>query len=135
VLRNAEKHNIVVNINKLIAKIPPDAAVTATSLLGSHLQPRQYTYDFPLALYQPPITAMQYVLVDTNAAALYIKANGVAFGDKLPLDYLQQDGHWKLVAKYTVKDELVKYLPQKPPREIQLWQNTSQATPPLLQTP
>ena len=130
VLRYAEKHNVVANINKIIQQIPLNASVTATSLLGSHLQPRQYTYDFPLALYQPPASAMQYILLDTNASALYIPANGIALDGKVPIDFVQHDGRWKLVARYVVKDQLDRTLKQ--PREIQLWQNVNPNTPPLL---
>lgn len=130
VVRNAEKHNIVANINKIVKQIPPDAAVTATSFLGSHLQPRQYSYDFPLALYQPPPSAMQYILLDTNAAALYVKDNGVAFGGELPIDYVQKSGQWKLILKYTVKGQLDR---RQLPREIQLWQSVNPNTPPLIQ--
>lgn len=136
VIRNAEKHNVVANMNKVISEIPPDASVTATSLLGAHLQPRQYTYDFPLALYQPPPTAMQYILIDTNAAALYIPANGIAFGGQLPIDYVQKSGHWKLVWSYTVKGQTIKYRKDANgnalTRQIQLWQNVDPNTPPLV---
>ena len=130
VILYAEKHNVVANINKIIQQIPLNASVTATSLLGSHLQPRQYTYDFPLALYQPPASAMQYILVDTNASALYLPVNGVALDGKVPIDFVQHDGRWKLVAHYVVKDQLDRTLKQ--PREIQLWQSVTPNTPPLL---
>ncbi len=130
VIIHAEKHNVVVNINKIIQQIPPNASVTATSFLGAHLQPRQYTYDFPLALYQPPASAMQYILLDTNASALYLPANGEALDGKIPIDFVQHDGRWKLVARYVVKDQLDRRREQ--PREIQLWQNVSPTTPPLL---
>lgn len=130
VLRDREVSSMVNQVNKeILPLIPSDASVSSTSFLGPHLLPRQYSYAFPLALYNPPPEAMQYFLIDTNAQALYLKDNSVAFGGKLPIDFVQQDGRWKLVKAITVKDQKDKYRGE--PRQIQLWQKIGPNVPPL----
>jgi hypothetical protein len=109
--------------------IPPEASVASTSFLGPHLLPRQYSYAFPLALYNPPPEAIEYFLIDTNAQALYLKDNTAAFGGVLPIDFVQKDGRWKLVKAVTIKDQKDEYRQQ--PRQIQLWQKIGPNVPPL----
>ncbi|MEI6046379.1 MAG: DUF2079 domain-containing protein [Chloroflexota bacterium] len=129
VLRNREVQGMVGPMNKeILSVIPSDASVSSTSFLGSHLLPRQYSYAFPLALYNPPPEAMQYFLIDTNAIALYDPANSKAFGGKLPIDFVQKDGRWKLVKAITVKGQKDK---RGEPRQIQLWQKEGPNVPPL----
>jgi len=129
VLRDREVQNMVAQVNRdILPYIPPEASVASTSFLGPHLLPRQYSYAFPLALYNPPPEAMQYFLIDTNAQALYLKDNSVAFGGKLPIDFVQSDGRWKLVKAVTIKGQKDK---RDQPRQIQLWQKTGPDVPPL----
>lgn len=129
VLRNRETQNMISQVNKeILPLIPVDASVAVTSFLGPHILPRQYIYPFPLALYSPPPEAVQYFLIDTNAQALYLKDNTDAFGGKLPIDFVQQDGRWKLVKAITVKGQKDK---RDQPRQIQLWQKTGPNVPPL----
>jgi uncharacterized membrane protein len=128
VIRNAETRQMVSDTNNLIKLIPKEASVSATSFLAPHLMPRQYSYNFPLALYQPPPEAIQYFLIDTNAAALYLKENNIQ--GRLPVDFVQQDGRWKLVKSVVVKGQKDD---RGNPREIQLWQRVGPNVPPLLE--
>ncbi|HEX2915615.1 MAG TPA: DUF2079 domain-containing protein, partial [Chloroflexia bacterium] len=72
VVRNAEKKSMVSQTNALISRIPKEASVSTTSFFGPHLLPRRYIYPFPLALYSPPPSAVEYILIDTNSQALYM---------------------------------------------------------------
>ncbi len=130
VLRNREVPNMVSQVNKeILPLIPPEASVASTSFLGTHLLPRQYSYAFPLALYNPPPEAMQYFLIDTKAQALYLKDNSKVFGGVLPIDFVQKDGRWKLVKAVTIKGQ--KDDVRGEPRQIQLWQKIGPNVPPL----
>ncbi len=130
VLRDREVAGMVNQVNQqILPAIPPDASVAVTSFLGPHILPRQYIYPFPLALYSPPPEAVQYFLIDTNAQALYLKENSAVFGGKLPIDFVQTDGRWKLVKAVTIKGQTDKWRGQ--PRQIQLWQKAGPNVPPL----
>ena len=50
--------------NALVAEVPREASVAASSFLAPHLLPRRYIYNFPPAPYSPSFTQVQYVLVD-----------------------------------------------------------------------
>jgi uncharacterized membrane protein len=128
VVRNAEKREMVSGTNALIKLIPLNASVSATSFLAPHLMPRQYSYNFPLALYQPPPEAIEYFLIDTNAQALYLKDNNI--NGKLPIDFVQRDGRWKMVKSVVIKGQKDD---RGNPREIQLWQRVGANVPPLLE--
>lgn len=120
VLLNAEKTAMVRPTNLMINKIPREASVATTSFLGPHTMPRRYSYLFPLALYNPPLPAVQYILVDTNAVSLYLAENGTVFEGKRPIDWLRQTTEFKLVDKVVVKGQ--KDREKVNDREIQLWQ-------------
>jgi uncharacterized membrane protein len=131
---NAENRSMVTATDALLARLPKNASVTATSFLTPHLLPRQYLYLSPLALYNPPPTAIQYFVIDTNAQAMYLQANDKVFGGKKPMDFLETDGRWKLIEAITILDKNGQ--PQKDrrgqPRQIQVWQSLDPRTPPLL---
>ena len=128
VVRHAEKKEMVSATNALVKLVPLNASVSASSFLAPHLLPRQYIYNFPLALYHPPAEAVEYFLIDTKARALYLKENNIQ--GKLPIDFVQQDGHWKLVKSVVVKGQVDEI--RGKPREIQLWQRIGDNVPPLL---
>ena len=130
VIRNAEKGAMVTPTNKMISRIPPEASVTSTSLLGPHTMPRRYSSLFPLALYDPPIEAFQYILIDTNADALYLSQNGVVFGGQRPIDWLHSSADYKMVDHVVIKGQ--KDREGKQDREIQLWQRVGPNVPPLI---
>jgi hypothetical protein len=131
---NAENRSMVAATDALLARIPKNASVSATSFITPHLLPRQYLYLSPLALYNPPPEAVQYFVIDTNAQAMYLEANNKVFNGKKPLEFLETDGRWKLVEAITVRDRNGN--PQKDrrgnPRQIQVWQSTDPRTPSLL---
>jgi uncharacterized membrane protein len=130
VIRNAEKKAMVNPTKALISRIPQEASVSSTSFLGPHLLPRRYSYLFPLALYNPPLQAVEYILIDTNAQALYLKENGVVFGGQRPIDWLRQTGDFKLVDRVVINGEKDKW--EGKTREIQLWQRVGPTVPPYL---
>ena len=127
IVRNAEKKAMVDPTNVLIAKIPADASVASTSFLGPHTMPRRYSSLFPLALYNPPLAAFQYLLVDTNAQSLYLKENGADFNGQRPIDWLRTTKEYKLVDHVVIKGQ--KDRENQQPREIQLWQRVSPTGP------
>ncbi len=129
VVTNAEKAAMGNPTNELVNRVPREASVSSTSFLGPHLMPRRYSYLFPLALYNPPLEAVQYIMVDTNAQALYLKENGKVFGDMRPIDWLRQTADYKLVDKIVVKGQKDR---EGNPREIQLWQRVGPKVPPYL---
>lgn len=134
VILNAEKKAMVNPTNAMISRIPANASVSAGSLLGPHLLPRRYIYPFPLALYSPPTQAVEYILVDTNAVALYDKENGKAFSSdpnnkatlQRPIDWLNTTTEYKLVDKVVATGQSR----EGKTREIQLWQRVSPNVPP-----
>ncbi len=134
VILNAEKRAMVNPTNVMINRIPDEASVSAGSLLGPHLLPRRYIYPFPLALYSPPTQAVEYILVDTNAVALYDKENGKAFSSdpnnkatlQRPIDWLNTTTEYKLVDKVVVTGQSR----EGKTREIQLWQRVGPNVPP-----
>lgn len=135
VVRNAEKKAMINPTNAMISRIPANASVSTGSLLGPHLLPRRYIYPFPLALYSPPTQAVEYILVDTNAVALYDKQNGKAFSPnpndpstlQRPIDWLNTTKEYKLVDKVVVQGQRD---PDGKTREIQLWQRVGANVPP-----
>ncbi len=141
IVRNAEKKAMVDPTNALVNRVPREASVASTSFLGPHLMPRRYSYLFPLALYNPPLDAVQYILVDTNAQSLYLKENGKVFELALkqqgkafeggrPIDWLRQTSDFKLVDRVVIKGQ--KDREEQNPREIQLWQRVGSTVPPYL---
>lgn len=119
----AEKKAVVEPTNALLKRVPAEASVASTSFLGPHLLPRRYSYPFPLALYSPPLQAVQYIVVDTNATALYDKANGAVFDGMRPIDWLRQTKDYELVDRVVVKGQ--KDREGSLPREIQVWKRRS----------
>jgi uncharacterized membrane protein len=90
--------------NELIAMVPKEAHVAASSKLAPRLLPRQYIYNFPPAPYSPynfgPRTREDYaeldfVLVDPQASALREEANQL--GGKTGLEWLEALPEWSLV--------------------------------------
>ncbi|MDB5081776.1 MAG: hypothetical protein JWP00_3700 [Chloroflexi bacterium] len=126
VIRNAEKKAMIDPTNALISRIPAEASVSVTSFLGPHILPRRYIYPFPLALYSPPLQAVQYFLIDTNAAALYLKDNGTVFGGDRPIDWFSKTTEYKLVDSVVIKGQSK----EGKTREIQLWQRVGPNVPP-----
>lgn len=135
VILNAEKKAMVNPTNAMISRIPDEASVSTGSLLGPHLLPRRYIYPFPLALYSPPTQAVEYILVDTNAVALYDKENGKAFSSdpdnkatlQRPIDWLNSTTEYKLVDKVVIQGQTTR---DGKTREIQLWQRVGPNVPP-----
>jgi uncharacterized membrane protein len=126
VILYAEKKEMVNGTNAIINKIPREASVASTSLLGPHLMPRRYSYFFPLALYNPPVQAVQYILLDTNANALYLKENGAVFDGQRPIDWLRTSGQFQLIDRVALKGQKDD---EGNPREIQLWQRVGPNVP------
>jgi uncharacterized membrane protein len=132
-VRYAEGREMINATNAMINRIPKNASVASTSLLGPHVMPRRYSYYFPLALYNPPLQAVQYILIDTNAVTLYQKENGEVFSPglaradwKRPIDWLRSTPDFKLVDKVTIKGQKAD---DGLPREIQLWQRVGDNVP------
>jgi hypothetical protein len=126
VVRYAESREMINGTNAMINRIPKNASVASTSLLGPHVMPRRYSYYFPLALYNPPLQAVQYILIDTNATALYQKENGAVFDGQRPIDWLRSTSDFKLIDKVTVRGQKAD---DGLPREIQLWQRVGDNVP------
>jgi uncharacterized membrane protein len=126
VIKNAEKKAMINPTNALISRIPDNASVSVTSFLGPHILPRRYIYPFPLALYSPPLEAVQYFLIDTNAAALYLEDNGTVFGGERPIDWFGKTTEYKLVDQVIIKGQSK----EGKTREIQLWQRVGPNVPP-----
>lgn len=91
-------------VRALIAMVPPDAKVAASSKLAPHLLPRRYIYNFPPAPYSPynfgphqsnRYTDLDYVLVDPEASALGVEDNKLA--GKTALELLRSLPGWKEV--------------------------------------
>jgi uncharacterized membrane protein len=59
-------------VNRLIALVPPEAQVAASSRVAPHLLPRRWIYNFPPAPYSPysmaDFKALDYILVDLRAS-------------------------------------------------------------------
>jgi hypothetical protein len=90
--------------NELIALVPKEARVAASSKLAPRLLPRRYIYNFPPAPYSPynfgPRTRedyaeLDYVLVDPQASALREKENMLE--GKTGLEWLESLPEWSLV--------------------------------------
>jgi hypothetical protein len=89
---------------ELVAMVPPEAKVAASSFLAPHLLPRRYIYNFPPAPYSPynfgpqrhsdRFVDLDYILVDPRAAAL--EANPI--DDKSALEHLRAMPEWTQVA-------------------------------------
>lgn len=122
----AEKKEMINGTNGIIRKIPAEASVASTSLIGPHLMPRRYSYFFPLALYNPPIEAVQYVLLDTNASALYLKENGAVFNGQRPIDWMRSSGQFQIIDRVVIKGQKDD---EGNTREIQLWQRVGANVP------
>jgi hypothetical protein len=59
----------VAALNALVAEVPPEAHVAASSKVAPHLLPRRYIYNFPPAPYSPSFDRVEYVLVAPAASA------------------------------------------------------------------
>jgi uncharacterized membrane protein len=90
--------------NRLVALVPPEAKVAASSKLAPHLLPRRYIYNFPPAPYSPynfgprqrdGYVELDYILVDPAASALDVPGN--ALGGRSALDLLHTLPDWRLV--------------------------------------
>ncbi len=102
--RYGESNARVAAAKSLIAMVPQDAGVAATSSLGPHLLPRLYIYNFPPAAYTPydsnynfPVNSpvanapsLAYIIADENAAVLK---------DGTALAALRADPNWTVVAE------------------------------------
>ncbi|MCL5256395.1 MAG: DUF2079 domain-containing protein [Chloroflexi bacterium] len=88
-LRYHESDARVAAAQSLIAMIPSDASVAASSFVAPRLLPRRYLYNFPPQSYTPSLANVQYILVDTNAVMLEGRSS---------LTQLQESPSWKLVA-------------------------------------
>ena len=90
--------------NELVAIVPADAKVAASSKLAPHLLPRRYIYNFPPAPYSPynfgpnrqsaRFVDLDYILVDPANSALDVNL----IGDQTALDYLKVLPEWHMVA-------------------------------------
>jgi uncharacterized membrane protein len=89
---------------ELVAMVPPEARVAASSFLASHLLPRRYIYNFPPAPYSPynfgperqspRFVDLEYILVDPEASALEVNP----IGGKTALEHLRAMPEWSLAA-------------------------------------
>jgi hypothetical protein len=89
---------------ELIAMVPPEAKVAASSKVAPRLLPRRYIYNFPPAPYSPynfgdvrrsdRFVELDYILVDPEASAL--EAN--LFGGRNALDLLRAMPEWEEAA-------------------------------------
>lgn len=104
-IRSHETQAYVSAANSLIAMIPPEAKVAATSKLAPHLLPRQFIYNFPPAPYSPynlgarrraDYVNLDYVLVDPKNTSLSSDDNQVDGQNALVLVQTLPD--WKLLA-------------------------------------
>lgn len=93
-LRHPESAQRRAAAERVLAHIPPDAAVAASSFLGPHLAQRQELYFFPgTGSYPFPIERVEYVVADLKLDT------GEAAREKLNL--LAADPEWKLVQEDT----------------------------------
>lgn len=93
-LRQPESAERRAAAERVLALIPPDAAVAASSFLGPHLAQRQELYFFPGTNSYPfPVERVDYVVADLKLD------NGAAAREKLQL--LGDDPAWKLVTEDT----------------------------------
>ncbi len=102
--RHGESNARVAAAKAMIAMVPIDAGVAATSSLAPHLLPRQFIYNFPPAAYTPydsnyhfppssPVAnapTLAYIIADENAAVLK---------DGTALAALRADPNWTVVAE------------------------------------
>ncbi len=102
VLRTALYHETdarVAAANRLVAMVPADAPVAASSFLAPHLLPRRYLYNFPPGPNSPysmsDFKDLQYILVDPDASA--IEFNKLPDG-RTALQALEQSPQWTLLA-------------------------------------
>ena len=100
IVRYPEPAARVAAAERLIAMVPPDAQVAASSKLAPRLLPRQYIYNFPPAPYSPynmhDFKGLDYILVDENAAAL----NELPLGsDVSALQAIDSSPEWTLVTE------------------------------------
>jgi uncharacterized membrane protein len=93
--------------NEMVKIVPQDAKVAASSKLAPHLLPRQYLYNFPPAPYSPynfgprqraDYVELDYILVDSDAAALPFDANKI--GGQTGLQLLESLPSWHLVTEH-----------------------------------
>ncbi len=91
---------------ELIALVPPEAKVAASSKLAPRLLPRRYIYNFPPASYSPynfgthsapGYVDLDYILVDPDASALDVGANNI--DGKSGLDLLKTLPGWHVAAQ------------------------------------
>jgi uncharacterized membrane protein len=75
--------------NELIAMIPKDAPVAATSFVAPRLLPRRYIYNFPSAPFSAPYSNAQYIMADERGAVVQ---------DQGTIDELKQSKDWHLIA-------------------------------------
>jgi uncharacterized membrane protein len=90
---------------QIIAMVPQDAKVAASSKLAPHLLPRRYIYNFPPAPYSPynfgpdrqspKYVDLDYILVDPKASAIDFEENKI--GGKTGLEVLHELPQWQLV--------------------------------------
>ena len=105
VLRYHETPARVHAARELVAMVPPEARVAASSFLAPHLLPRRYIYNFPPAPYSPynfgslrqsaRFVNLDYILIDPNASAL----GDNPMADKSALDHLRAMPEWSQVAE------------------------------------
>lgn len=101
-----EPPTTVAAANEMVKMVPQDAKVAASSKLAPHLLPRRYIYNFPPAPYSPynfgprqrsDYVDLDYILVDSDAAALPFDANKI--DGQTGLQVLEALPNWKLVAE------------------------------------
>jgi uncharacterized membrane protein len=92
--------------NEMVRMVPQDAKVAASSKLAPHLLPRRYLYNFPPAPYSPynfgprqrdDYVNLDYILVDSDAAALPFDANKIE--GQTGLQVLESLPEWHLVTE------------------------------------
>jgi hypothetical protein len=86
--RNPEVPERVAIMERMKARIPPEARVAATSFLGPHLIPRQELYYIPGGEMHHQVDEAEYAFIDARAATL----QGTGF-----VAALRTDPSWELL--------------------------------------
>jgi hypothetical protein len=86
--RNPEVPERVAIMERMKARIPPDARVAATSFLGPHLIPREELYFIPGGEMHHQVDEAEYAFIDARAATL----QGSGF-----VEALRADPSWELI--------------------------------------
>ncbi len=116
-LRNPERPERVALMERMKARIPPDAVVAATSFLAPHLLPRQAIYFIPGGKMHHHVDEAEYAFIDLRASGLRAEA---ARGNDI-VARLRADPAWTVVHE---EDDLVLF------RKVRHGSSSSHPRPP-----